>query len=405
MDETSPTYNQVIHRTEVGVVGDELHHMGWNACSSCNDDGSIERKYLIVPGVRTTNFYIIDTATNPRKPELFKTIDGNEIKNKVNLTAPHTVHCLGSEIIVSMLGDADGNAPGGYLHLDKDFNIVGRWENDTTGMNFSYDFWYQPRHNMMVSTEWAAPNTFMPGFDLDDVGNGKYGQHIHFWDFKNRKIEKSIDLGAEGLIPLEARFHHNPESTHGFVGATLSSNIFHWHKDNAGEIQIEKVIDVESIDVESFPVPMPGLITDILISMDDQYLYFSNWLHGDLRQYDISDPSNPRLTGQVWLGGLLGKAPEVNGQEINSAPQMIQLSLDGKRLFVTTSLFSTWDNQFYPKMKENGGQLLIVDCDVENGGMVIRDDFAIDFGQEPHGPSRAHETRYPGGDCSSDIWV
>jgi selenium-binding protein 1 len=405
VDETSPTYSQVIHRTEVGAVGDELHHMGWNACSSCNDDGSMERKYLIVPGVRTSNFYIIDTATNPRKPTLFKTIDGDEIKEKVNLSAPHTVHCLGSEIIVSMLGDAEGNAPGGYLHLDKDFNIVGRWENDTTGMNFSYDFWYQPRHNMMVSTEWAAPNTFMPGFDLDDVGNGKYGQHIHFWDFKNRKIEKSIDLGAEGLVPLEARFHHNPESTHGFVGATLSSNIFHWHKDNAGELQIEKVIDVESIDIESFPVPMPGLITDILISMDDQYLYFSNWLHGDLRQYDISDPSNPRLTGQVWLGGLLGNAPEVNGLEINGAPQMIQLSLDGKRLFVTTSLFSTWDNQFYPKMKDNGGQLLIVDCDVENGGMVIRDNFAIDFGQEPHGPSRAHETRYPGGDCSSDIWV
>ena len=405
VDETSPTYNQVIHRTEVGVVGDELHHMGWNACSSCNDDGSMERKYLIVPGVRTSNFYIIDTATNPRKPELFKTIDGDEIKQKVNLSAPHTVHCLGSDIIVSMLGDAEGNAPGGYLHLDKDFNIVGRWENDATGMNFSYDFWYQPRHNMMVSTEWAAPNTFMPGFDLDDVGDGKYGQHIHFWDFKNRKIEKSIDLGADGLIPLEARFHHNPESTHGFVGATLSSNIFHWYKDQGGELQIEKVIDVESIDVESFPVPMPGLITDILISMDDQYLYFSNWLHGDLRQYDISDPSNPRLTGQVWLGGLLGKAPEVNGLEINGAPQMIQLSLDGKRLFVTTSLFSTWDNQFYPKMKENGGQLLIVDCDVENGGMAIRDDFAIDFGQEPHGPARAHETRYPGGDCSSDIWV
>jgi selenium-binding protein 1 len=405
VDETSPTYNQVIHRTEVGVVGDELHHMGWNACSSCNDDGTMERKYLIVPGVRTSNFYIIDTATNPRKPELFKTIDGDEIKQKVNLSAPHTVHCLGSEIIVSMLGDAEGNAPGGYLHLDKDFNIVGRWENDATGMNFSYDFWYQPRHNMMVSTEWAAPNTFMPGFDLDDVGNGKYGQHIHFWDFKNRKIEKSIDLGAEGLIPLEARFHHNPESTHGFVGATLSSNIFHWYKDQGGELHIEKVIDVESIDVESFPVPMPGLITDILISMDDQYLYFSNWLHGDLRQYDISDPSNPRLTGQVWLGGLLGKAPEVNGLEINGAPQMIQLSLDGKRLFVTTSLFSTWVNQFYPKMKESGGQLLIVDCDVENGGMAIRDDFAIDFGQEPHGPARAHETRYPGGDCSSDIWV
>ena len=405
VDETSPTYNQIIHRTEVGVVGDELHHMGWNACSSCNDDDSMERKYLIIPGVRTSNFYIVDTATDPRKPTVFKTIDGEEIKKKTNLSAPHTVHCLGSDIIVSMLGDADGNAPGGSPPPDKDLNIVGRGKTNTTGMNFSYDFWYQPRHNMMVSTEWAAPNTFMPGFDLEDVANGKYGQHIHFWDFKNRTIEKSIDLGAEGLIPLETRFHHNPDSTHGFVGATLSSNIFHWYKDDEGELQIEKVIDVEHIDVEDFPVPMPGLITDILISMDDKYLYFSNWLHGDLRQYDISDPSNPKLTGQVWIGGLLGKAPEVNGRAVNGAPQMIQLSLDGKRLFVTTSLFSTWDNQFYPEMKESGGIMLIVDCDVENGGMTIREDFMIDFGNEPNGPARAHETRYPGGDCSSDIWV
>ena len=28
--------------------------------------------------------------------------------------------------------------------------------------------------------------------------------------------------------------------------------------------------------------------------MDDRFLYFSNWLHGDLRQYDISDPANPQ---------------------------------------------------------------------------------------------------------------
>ena len=96
------------------------------------------------------------------------------------------------------------------------------------------------------------------------------------------------------------------------------------------------------------------MITDILISMDDRFLYFSNWLHGDLRQYDISDPSNPKLAGQVWLGGLLGKGPEIHGRTTTGGPQMIQLSLDGKRLYVTDSLFSTWDNQFYPVMKDAG---------------------------------------------------
>ncbi len=36
-------------------------------------------------------------------------------------------------------------------------------------------------------------------------------------------------------------------------------------------------------------VPMPGMNTDIIISMDDKYLYLSNWIHGDVRQYDITD--------------------------------------------------------------------------------------------------------------------
>ena len=44
-----------------------------------------------------------------------------------------------------------------------------------------------------------------------------------------------------------------------------------------------------------------GLITDLLISLDDRYLYFSNWVQGDVRQYDITDRKNPKLVGQVRL--------------------------------------------------------------------------------------------------------
>jgi len=44
---------------------------------------------------------------------------------------------------------------------------------------------------------------------------------------------------------------------------------------------------------------------DIILSLDDRFLYFSNWLHGDVRQYDVSDPKNPRLVGQIFLGGSI----------------------------------------------------------------------------------------------------
>ena len=105
-DPESPAYSQVISRLEMPGIGDELHHMGWNACSSCHHDASKERRYLILPGVRSSNLHIVDCATDPRKPRLHKVIAGDEIKAKTNLSAPHTVHCLGSDIIISMLSDA-----------------------------------------------------------------------------------------------------------------------------------------------------------------------------------------------------------------------------------------------------------------------------------------------------------
>ncbi|TBR62077.1 selenium-binding protein [Westiellopsis prolifica IICB1] len=404
VDPNSPTYSQVINRLPMPYIGDELHHFGWNACSSCHGDHSKSRRFLVIPGQRSSRIYIVDTI-DARAPKLYKIIEPEAIKEKTNLTAPHTVHCLAdSHVMISMLGDSEGNGPGGFLLLDENFEIAGRWEHQADAMQFNYDFWYQPRHNVMVSSEWGAPKTYYPGFDLNDVTAGNYGHQLHFWDWSKHEIIQTVDLGEEGLIPLEVRFHHNPNSTHGFVGAALSSNIWHWYKAN-GHWDVEKVIDIPSVEVEGWPIPVPSLITDILISMDDRFVYFSNWLHGDIRQYHISNPFQPKLTGQVWCGGLLGKAGEVQGNKLAGGPQMLQLSLDGKRLYVTNSLFSSWDNQFYPDLSKTGSYLLQIDCDTENGGMKINENFYVDFGQEPNGPARAHEIRYPGGDVTSDIWV
>ena len=69
---------------------------------------------------------------------------------------------------------------------------------------------------------------------------------------------------------------------------------------------------------------MPAVLTDILISMDDKYLYLSCWVHGDLRQYDITDIKNPKLTGQVFLGGCITKEFGVKvteDKELTEQPQ------------------------------------------------------------------------------------
>jgi selenium-binding protein 1 len=408
VDPESSTYSQVVQRVMMPTPGDELHHFGWNACSSCHGQGESRRRYLIVPGLKSGNIHVLDAA-DPRNIKFHKTIPGATVAAKTGLSAPHTVHCLpNGQIMISMLGNAQGDVPGGFLLLDEEFEVAGRWEPENSGLKFNYDFWYQPRHNVMVSSEWGAPRTFGGGFDPKDVEAGKYGRSLLFWDWEGRKLLEKIDLGEQGMIPLEVRFLHNPDSTHGFVGAALSSTMWHWLKDGS-RWKVEKVIDVEPVETAGWPFPVPGLITDLLVSMDDRFLYFSNWLHGDLRQYDISNPAKPKLTGQLWLGGVIGRGTKFQGgkfqgEPLLGGPQMLQLSLDGRRLYVTNSLYSSWDNQFYPDIAKRGSTLLQVDC-LPEGGMKLNQDFRVDFNAEPGGPARAHEMRYPGGDCTSDIFV
>ena len=104
----------------------------------------------------------------------------------------------GDNVVVAMLGDADGNGAGGFAVLDaKTFEVKGRWENGGELPPLNYDFWYQPRKNVLVSSEFGEPNAYEPGFDLADVEAGRYGRRIHFWNLESRELEQTIDLGEK----------------------------------------------------------------------------------------------------------------------------------------------------------------------------------------------------------------
>ena len=70
VDPSSPQYGQVIHRLFMPNVGDELHHYGWNICSSCHGKPG-DRRYLIVPGFRSSRIHVID-AKDPYQLRLHK---------------------------------------------------------------------------------------------------------------------------------------------------------------------------------------------------------------------------------------------------------------------------------------------------------------------------------------------
>jgi len=389
---------RIVHETPMPNVGDELHHFGWNRCSSaCHGP---DRSHLIVPGFRSSRIHIVNVADNPRRPRIEKVIEPQELVAKTGYSRPHTVHCMpGANVVVSMLGDADGNGACGFAVLDATtFEVKGRWENGSETPPLNYDFWYQPRKNVLLSSEFGEPNAYEPGFDLADVEAGRYGHRLHFWNLAERKLQQTVDLGESGLLPFEVRWLHDPDAEQGFVGAALSSTMWRFYRDN-GNWAANQVIAVDPVKLDGWPFPVPGVMSDLVLSMDDRFLYFSNWLHGDLRQYDVSDPANPKLTGRLWLGGVLGNESDA-GRELHGGPQMLQLSYDGRRLYVTNSLYSTWDNQFYPGLRS---WLLRVNCP-PGGGMEIDREFFLDLSERPDGPARAHEVRLQGGDCTTEIF-
>jgi len=433
VDPDSEDYGKIIYRLNMpeSDVKCELHHYGWNACSSCHHH-DMKRDKLIFPCLNSDAIYIVDT-TNERRPTHYKSIQPQQL-HALHLSSPHTSHCLPTgEIMISTMGDGpEGNAKGQFLMIDgkRNFSIKGTFSNHDT--HFGYDYWYQPCFDIMVSSEWGAPKQFKQGLNLSTLSTD-FGHSITFWSWSDRKFKFTLDLGTDhGWLPLETRFLHSPYQPHGYVGTALSSTVFHINK-ASGEWGADLVISVPSVKVENWWLgldQMPGVITDILISMDDRFLYFSNWVQGDIRQYDITDRSKPVLVGQVFVGGSLvsaGRCPQqdyesprpvrvldtnitqpeplcIDGKRVEGGPQMLQISLDGKRLYVTTSLFSKWDTQFYPELVKRGSWLLLIDVDTEKGGLTLNKNFGVDYGAEPGGPTLAHEIRYPGGDCSSDIF-
>jgi len=201
------------------------------------------------------------------------------------------------------------------------------------------------------------------------------------WDLRARKNVQTIDFGENYQMALEIRPAHDPAKSYGFCGVVVDTTnlqgaIFTWWRDDDGVWQAKKTITIDPRpeDPENLPPllqgfgAVPPLVTDIDLSLDDRFLYVACWGLGEMHQYDVTDPMNP---------------------------QMVEISRDGERVYWTNSLYSTWDDQFYPD--DEGGQMVMARVG-KDGGLTLDNDFYVDF---PKG-LRSHQIRLEGGDCSTD---
>ena len=408
--------------TDVPGRGDELHHFGWNACSSAlkhegHDMDGLARRYLLVPGLRSSNIYVLDTGPDPRSAASWSrrsTRKSCPTRPATRARTPCTAAPTGCSSPASAAPEGDDDGPGGIALLDHEtFDVLRAWETDRGPQHFHYDAWWHLNQNVLISSEWGSPSMIEDGIVPELLLGQKYGHALHFWDLAAGKHVQRVDLGAQHQMALEVRPSHDPEATWGFVGVVistedLSGSVWRWFRDG-DEWQVEKVITIpaEPADADALPPALkpfgavPPIITDIDLSVDDRFLYVSCWGTGEMKQFDVSDPANPRQVGSVRLGGIVDRAAhpgrarraalrrpaDGRGQPRRQAGLLHQLAL--RRL----------GRPVLPRRRRRlDGQARRRPC----GGLSIDERFF------PHGDEfrglRVHQIRLQGGDASSDSY-
>jgi selenium-binding protein 1 len=365
----------------------------------------------VVPGLRSSRIHIVDTQPDPHDPKIVRTIEPDELARTTGYSRPHTTHCGPDAIYMSAMGGSNGaDEGGGLLRLDcESFDPLGAWEDDHGPQKYSYDFWWHLGYDTVLTSEWGTPSMFENGVVPEKLLGREYGHSMHVWDLRSRKHVKQLDLGDANQMVLELRPAHDPRKAYGFVGVVvsvedLSASVWLWHRDGE-EWKITKVITVpaEPADADLLPPllkgfgAVPPLITDINLSLDDRFLYVSCWGTGDFQQYDVSDPFNPVLVSSQRLGGIVARGEHPGVGALTGGPQMVELSRDGRRAYVSNGLYTSWDPQFYPDGLD--GWVAKLDVGTE-GGMTLDDGFVV-TGFDGRIP---HQIHLEGGDASSDSY-
>ena len=273
MTNQASSYGQLVGQVDMPGAGDELHHFGWNACSSClcpySPHPHMERRYLDGAGDAFVAHPRARHEARSAKPQLVKVIEAREVARRTGYSRPHTAHCGPDGIYVNALGSLDGEGPGGIFILDPEtFEILGRWEAERGPQYLAYDFWWHLGHDTMITSEWGTPNMVEAGVNPELLLGGKYGHALHVWDLRKRTHRQTLDLGAEQQMVLELRPAHDPTEAYGFVGVVtslkdLSASIWLWHREGnngSGQWKMRKVIEIpaEPARAEQLPPLLKG---------------------------------------------------------------------------------------------------------------------------------------------------
>ena len=411
----SPTFSQIVHTVTMPYKGDEFHHFGWNACSSAlsplTGHAFLERRYLIIPGIRSSRIYVVDTKPDPTKAKIHKIIEPEEIFKKTGYSRPHTVHCGPDGIYVSTLGgggkDGTDGPPGVFIMDCETFDVLGRWEIDRGPQTLHYDFWWNLPRDYMVTSEWALPPQFENGIVPEDLLSNKYGHRIHFWDLRARRNVQTIDLGANHQMALEVRPAHDPIREYGFLGVVvdttnLEGSIWTWWREG-GKFHIEKTATIPPEPAPKDKLPpllqgfgaVPPLVTDIDLSMDD-----------NSSTSRAGEPARCVSTTSPIRGSRSLRARSTSAASLAARPTRTARCTQAVRRWSRSAVTASGSTGPTRSTRRGTTSSILMGCQAlrswpmrtQAAASSLAKDYWVSF---PDG-YRAHQIRLEGGDCSTD---
>ena len=253
-------------------------------------------------------------------------------------------------MLLSFLGAAGGGLPSGLAEFTNDGRFIRRIDNPPDAP-YGYDLAIKPDRNRMVTSSFTPARNYLKPMAQMDMKD--FGRDLVVWDYKARK---PIQVGQSGLAPLEVRWALKPGADYGFTNCALDNSLWMFRGGPDGTYAFKKV-------AATGPVP-----ADLRQSPDDRFLFVSCFGAKEIQQWDVSDPDKLRCVFSTVTIGV--------------QPNMMHLTSDGKRMYVTNSLLSTMDrsDDFWLKLIR-----------VDAKGMTIDPKFSVDFTKFPTGPARGHD--------------
>jgi selenium-binding protein 1 len=303
-------FGEIVNRVDMPNVGDELHHFGYSA----------DQQRLIVPGLFSSRIHVLEVGGDGSTV----TVDAvnEDLVTDSGYTVPHGVMAMHGMVLAPMIGSAnDQTQPGGIVQLDDRtgefvdyFGPGPQRDAAQTGPTYMYDFAMTPDGEWGISTTFGPPALCAAGIDP-----GCLGDEVAVWDVAEQRVVQTESLGANSGA-LMVRFVPQPGVRRAFINAPGTSTIWLASDDDGdGEFGFQEVLGPD--DGLELPV-------DMIVSYDASSLYVSNWFGDTVQQFDITDPFAPTLQATVAV----------------PHPNMLRLSPDDGRLYVTNSLLTTWDN-------------------------------------------------------------